>query len=92
MGVAKSTSMIYLEANYSDKNLAMVNSSRDMPSAIYEIPWCPYPVTIKKLRRIRDVESPIKKMELTFRLFTETLKNEIDEFWAQDSTIDKNEL
>jgi hypothetical protein len=56
-----------------------------------KICW-PYFNTVRKLRRIRDVESPIKKMEIAFRLFTETLTKEIDDYWKDDFSVSNHDL
>lgn len=39
----------------------------------------PYSKTIMELRKIIEVESPIKKMEIAFKIFTGTLPHEIED-------------
>lgn len=38
-----------------------------------------------------DFESPIKKMEVAYRIFTEVLTNEVQEFWKDNPTVGRND-
>ena len=55
-------------------------------------PYAPYLNTISNISSIMIVESPIKKMEIAYNLFTEVLTYEVNEFWNGSKTDKKVEV
>jgi len=65
-------------------NLKLRKDTVKKPRPKLKNPFLPYQNTIDILPKIRGTESLICKLEFIYRLFTDTLTNELYEFWCDD--------